>query len=198
MNRQTIDWAEIELLFSEHTIWLGEPELAWFKKAWCGLEREGLAAYSNDEERHWVYIRALTLVVMYGEYCSLEWGESFDAESVISEFAWEDWQEEISQVRIGNMVARHFEAEDGSPQDLLFLAVWDLVSKVRSEVYGAICKEFGDPTTLYAGLYASRDDGYDQENLDAVVTEIFSPSDYPLGSERAYYYVCSGMVGVDA
>ncbi|HQH53731.1 MAG TPA: hypothetical protein PKY01_14980 [Candidatus Hydrogenedentes bacterium] len=194
-NPEVISWDEIEPLISRFTVWVDSPELVWFAKAWRGLAAAGLTAYSNEEEKHWVCIRAVALGIMYGEYCYLEWEQYCDPPSCIYELYHD---EEMSHVRIGNMADREFETNEAEDMELFCLAVLDLVSQVRIEVYDAICKEFGDPTTLYAGLYASREEDNDQENLEAVVNEVFALSDSPIGSEHAYHYVISGMFGVDA
>ena len=64
MENQSLSWDEIVPIISNFTVWHGAPELAWFKKSWHGLVAAELANYSNDEERHWVFIRAIALGIM--------------------------------------------------------------------------------------------------------------------------------------
>jgi hypothetical protein len=194
-EEQVIEWDEIRPLISQFEVWAESPERSWFKKAWHGLHVSGLTKYSNDEDRHWVLIRAIALGVMYGGFCQLEWDQHCDAESCISEIYSSD---DISHTRIGNMQERHFEAGTSDDQDLFCSALLDLVSQVKLPVYDAISKEFGGAAMLYAGLYVSREEGNDQENLANITNEIFDSSHSPVGRDEAFGYVCASMFGVDA
>jgi len=194
-EKQAIEWDAIVPIISMFTVWSGSPELSWFKKAWKGLCSAGLTAYPNDEERHWIYARAITLGIMYGEYCHLEWDEHCDAESLISELY---WNEDIKRSRIGNMVERHFDLEESEDQKLFYIMVLDLVGDVRLEVYDALIREFGDAIMLYVGLFLSREVGNDQDKLEERIDDVFDASHFPKGRDEAFQYVVSAsMLGVD-
>ncbi|HNU70710.1 MAG TPA: hypothetical protein PKL48_03245 [Thermodesulfobacteriota bacterium] len=196
MENQSLSWDEIVPIISNFTVWHGAPELAWFKKSWHGLVAAELANYSNDEERHWVFIRAIALGIMYDDYCQLEWDVYSDADSLILELY---GQEVISPTRIGNMVERNFEVDETDDQQLFCSMILDLVAQVRLKVYDALVKEYGDPCTLYAGLFVSREEGNDQENLNEIIDEIIDESGFTAGREEAFGYVVSAsMLAVDA
>lgn len=195
-EKHTIEWEEISPLILRFTVWSGTPELSWFKKAWNGLSTIGLTQYSNDEERHWVYVRAITLGIMYGEYCYLEWDEYSDASSLLTEVYWD---EDISHTRIGNMVEKNFVIALVDEQELFYNVVMDLVSQMRLEVFDAISRGFGGDVRLYTGLYISREEGNDQENLDERFEDAIDASYSPKGREEAFQYVVNAsMQAIDA
>lgn len=195
-EQQTIKWDEIKPMITRFTVWSTFPELAWFKKAWHGLIAAGMADYSNDEQRHWVYIRAVALGMMYGDYCQLEWDEYCDDDSSINELYDVD---DISQVRIGNMVDEHHWIDGCDEREQFCSMVLELVAEIRLEVYDAIEKEFGDVCLLYAGLFLSREHETDHENLSKRINDVFDQHQFSKGRDEAWHYVsCGAMLGVDA
>ena len=47
---------------------------AWFDKAWCMLTEEGLTSFETESDRTQVAIRAMSLALMYLDFC----GEVFE------------------------------------------------------------------------------------------------------------------------
>lgn len=194
-KHKVITWEEIVPFLYQFTVWSNAPELPWFKKSWKGLIAAGITSYSNDVEKHWVYIRAITLGIMYGGYCHLEWDECYDERDLIRELYWDD---ELDQDQILNMLGENIDLNDIGKQDAFCSIVIDSVDKVKFEVYDALVKEFGDPATLYVGLFISRERGNDQENLDERFHDAFDGSYSPKGRDEAFQYVCASMYGIDA
>lgn len=194
---KTVSWEEIKPIIDNFCIWVDQPEISWFRKAWTSLEAEGLTNYTTDVERHRVLIRGIALGVMYGGYCDLEWDEYSDSSSCISELF---WSKAISHVRIGAMATDVVDPNVFDAQSLFIEALLHLVSEVRLGVYDALVKGFGDTVLLYAGLWASRSDDSDQENLQPIADHLFDGSGFLVdGRDEAFAYVnVAGMLAKDA
>jgi hypothetical protein len=194
-SRLSVNWKEVTPLISHFTVWYESPELSWFKKSWNGLMVAGLTDYSNDEQLHRVYIRAIALGIMYRHYCQLEWDEYCDEYSLIEELYWD---EEINKSRIGNMMEGNFDMAEFDEQELFCSMVLDLVAQVRLDVYDALIEEFGGASMLYAGLYLSREVGTDQNKLGERMDDVFDSSHFPRGREEAFQWVLKSMIGTEA
>lgn len=194
---KTITWDEIKPIIENFCVWADQPEIGWFQKAWKSLDAAGLTNYTTDVDRHWVLVRGIALGIMYDDYCDLEWDEYSDPSSCISELFGD---ETISHVQIGAMAADTVDPDDSDPQSLFEAAILDLVGEVRSAVYDALVKGFGNTASLYVGLYASRLEGNDQENLESVAESLFDESGCLVdGRDEAFAYVNVGaMLGKDA
>jgi len=192
-----ITWEEIKPIIANFYVWADQPEIGWFQKAWKSLDAAGLTNYTTDVDRHWVVVRGIALGIMYDDYCDLEWDEYSDPSSCISELFWD---ETINHVRIGAMAAAAVDPDTSDVQSLFVEAILDLVSEVRLNVYDALVKGFGDVTLLYAGLNASRLEGNDQENLEAVAESLFDESGCLVaGRDEAFAYVAvAAMLAKDA
>ena len=193
----TITWDDIKPTIRHLCVWDGEPELGWFQKAWKSLDMAGLTSYTTDVDRHWVLVRAIALGTMYHDYCELEWDECLDPSSFIGELFWDEM---ISHVRIGAMAVDGVDPEECDPHSLFETAVVYLIGEVRSSVYNALTKGFGDATLLYVGLKLSRSHDIDQENLEAVAESVIHESGCLIdGRDEAFaYVVCGTMLAKDA
>ena len=88
-------------------VWIGQPELAWARKAWIALERRGLTLFSNELERTRVLIRAMTLGTIYREFCDLAHDDAWDSEYQI-------WAAEmgLNSFRVAQLAGDEFELDD--------------------------------------------------------------------------------------
>lgn len=192
-----ITWDDIRPIIERFYVWRNQPEVGWFQKAWKSLDAAGLTSYTTGVDRHWVLVRAIALGIMYHDYCDLEWDECFDPSSFIGELFWDEM---ISHVRIGTMAAGGIGPDETDAQALFVEAVLDLVREVRSSVYNALTKGFGDAPSLYVGLKLSRSHDIDQENLEAVSETVIDESGCLVdGRDEAFaYVVCGAMLAKDA
>ena len=194
-NQRHIKWEKIKPVINNFTVWHGCPEIAWFQKAWNGIQKAGLADYTNEEERHWVIIRGITLGLMYNEFCQLAWDEYTDDESLIAEL---QWKHSLSLFRLGNMVDKNFKVTEADDSQLFFHAISELEGTRRLEVYDAICAEFENSAMLFVGLWISREEGNNQNMIKSLAEEILEDTDTDPNKIEAFGYVISGMIAVDA
>jgi len=194
---KTITWDEIKPIIENFCVWVDQPEIEWFKKAWKSLDAAGLTDYTTDVDRHWVLVRGIALGIMYDDYCDLEWDEYSDPPSCISELYGDEL---INHVRIGAMATDAVDPNEFDAHSLFETAILDLVGEVRLGVYDALVKGFGDVALLYAGLWVSRSEDNDQQNLEAVAEHLFDESGVLVdGRDEAFAYVSvAAMLGKDA
>lgn len=194
---KTMEWDEIEPIIRKFYVWQNQPEKPWFQKAWKSLHEAGLDTYDTDIDRHWVIIRGAALGVMYNDYCDLEWDEYSDPSGCVSELFWE---ETINHLRIGAMATDWIDPNGDDAHSLFTDAVLGLVAEVRLPIYNALLASFGDTVLLYAGLWGSRSEGTDQDNLETLADSLFDQSGFLIkGNPDAFAYVnVSAMTAKDA
>lgn len=187
-EKVTMQWEDIKDSADElFNIWVGQPELKWAKKSWSGLVKQGLADYTNDIERHIVLIRLLTLANMYGKFCEKAFGESFYP-------CYSDWADtlDINYIRLGQLVGKDFDSEYFLDTDELFeSAIEALIGDSKYKVFNALCKEFGNESMLFVGLWVTvqddiqdyEDDEYEEQEEDG---EIFSNNNREENKEIEY------------
>lgn len=149
-----ITWDEIKPIIANFCVWVDQPEMGWFRKAWKSLGAAGLTNYTTDVDRHWVLVRGIALGIMYDDYCDLEWDECTDPPSCISELL---WNESINHIRIGAMAADAVDPDDFDAHSLFETAILDLVGQVRLGVYDALVKGFGHVTLTEPGEDSERE-----------------------------------------
>jgi len=135
------------------SIWIGQPEIAWARKAWSVLVAAGLASYSNECERYQVFFRFLALGGIYADFSDVAWEETVDS------YEYGYWAEpfDLDPLVIGQLYARH---PHWSPDDDLeeYDILVSLVEAQRHTVVAALVKVFGGTSQLYASLWNSRKD----------------------------------------
>ncbi len=131
---------------------------------------------------------------MYNDYCDLEWDEYSNPSGCVSELFCE---ETINHLRIGAMAAGCIDPNDDDAHSLFPDAVLGLVAEVRLPIYDALLAGFGDTVLLYAGLWGSRSEGTDQDNLESLADSLFDQSGTLIrGNPEAFAYVnVSAMIG---
>ena len=84
--------------------WSNDIKMLWAEKAWSRIANSGLADYHNELERSKVNIRLFSIIVLYGEFCSITMEQTFNPE-------FHDWMDriELSQIRIGQLVGCEME-----------------------------------------------------------------------------------------
>jgi len=140
-------------------VWIGQPELAWARKAWVALERRGLTLFSNDLERTRVLIRAMTLGTIYREFCDLAHDDAWDSENQI-------WAAEmgLNSFRVAQLAGDEFELDDDDDESgLLDSALSSLIDDEREDICKALCEGFGGESMLFVSLWNSM---YPEKSLD--------------------------------
>jgi len=178
-------------------VWIGQPELAWARKAWGALERRGLTLFSNELERTKVLIRAMTLGTIYREFCDLAFDDAWDTEYLI-------WSEEmgLSSFRVAQLIGDdpEFDPDDDAPESsLLDSALYSLIDNEREDICKALCEEFGGESMLFVVLCNSM---YHEKGQESDPDDIDEPPPSPdevLGSDitgeklRAFSWISEGM-----
>lgn len=134
-------------------VWIGQPELAWARKAWAFLERRGLTLFSNELERTRVLIRAMTLGTIYREFCDLAYDDAWDTEYLI-------WAEEmgLNSFRVAQLIGNDPEFgpdDDADESSLLESALYSLIDDERSDICKALCEGFDGESMLFVSLWNS-------------------------------------------
>lgn len=66
-------YEEIQDIFDD--VWVYSREHFWYKKAWAVLDKCGLTSYEDRETECIVYLRAVTLEMIYKEFCDVTFDE---------------------------------------------------------------------------------------------------------------------------
>jgi phage protein U len=164
-NKLTVSWNDIsdsveEMLWGIG--WSNEMKLLWVEKAWGGIVKNGLADYRDDLELHSVYIRLFSIVVLYGEFCSMTMEETFSPD-------FNEWMDnaELSPIRIGQMVGPSHNLDEFDTYNLIESSISTLTEKAKREVLISLIKEFGDINLLFVGLwltYENLEEDIEQED----------------------------------
>ncbi len=196
MDSPAIEWEGVSDIFATFCLFVGEPEMRWFKRAWQGFVDGGKASYENDVQRHWALARAVTLGVMFMEFAGKAWEEKWDTESILLQLT--DHEDTFNLVRLGNMADKDYLSDDGDESDLFAEAMSNLVYRCRRDVYDTLVKVFGDPTTLFVSLWSCLDETVEVGRYSAELFE--SIVNYDLTPEKldAFDYVMNGMFARDA
>ena len=68
------------------SIWVGEREYMWFQKAWEILGKNNMTSYDNFVEHGKVALRAMTLAMIYIDFCKITLDESHWYEDILETF----------------------------------------------------------------------------------------------------------------
>ena len=138
-------------------VWIGQPELAWARKAWAALERRGLTLFSNELERTRVLIRAMALGTIYREFCDLAFDDAWDTEYPI-------WADEmgLNSFRVAQLIGDEFKLDDDDDESgLLESALYSLIDDERGDICKALCEGFDGESMLFVSLWNSM---YDEKS----------------------------------
>jgi hypothetical protein len=196
MGSPAIGWEEASDIFAEFCLFVHEPEMRWFKKAWQGFVDAGKASYENDVQKHWVLARVVTLGVMFTEFAKKAWDENSDTESNLLELHGNEGT--FNSVRLGSMADKDYLSEDGDESALFVEAMDNLVYRCRRDVFDTLVKVFGHPTTVFVSLWLCLDKDvevghYSDELFESTVNHDMTPEKLD-----AFDYVMNGMFGRDA
>lgn len=195
-----IRWENISNFVESHIAVFTAPEVyLWAEKAWHCICDAGLATYSNEIEKQIVFIRALTIITIYGEFCDLVADESFERDTLAIETIHEEF---VSEMRIWQLVGKDFYADsDISKEDHLELtgeALNELIDKYRDEVCTALVKGFGGQISLFISMlytiYSHDDSSLYSKALYDSNWERFNvdPLNLEHNKERALYWINIG------
>jgi len=176
-------------------VWIGQPELAWARKAWTALERKGLTLFSNELERTRVLIRAMTLGTIYREFCDLAHDEAWDSENLT-------WAGEMSlnSFRVAQLVGEKFELDDDYDESVLLdSALSSLIDDEREGICKALCEGFDGEAMLFVSLWNSMypekspdDDPDDDEGIPESPEDVLN-NDVNGQKVQAYDWINDGM-----
>jgi hypothetical protein len=162
-----VSWDEIKDTASlAFNIWMGQPELAWAKKAWLVLTEAKLTTYKSEFERYEVLFRLLVLGGVYSDFCDAAWEQCSDP-------TYSYWAEtlELDPFILGQLYAKLPES-DSENEESASDALEVLVENQRACVVAVLMAAFGGVSGMYSSLWRSRladgkepeeDDTYDPE-----------------------------------
>lgn len=159
-----IEWEDIYDSLKETLSFVGwdnKMKYLWVEKAWSCIEKIGLTTYSNDIEKHTVYIRLYTILDFYCEFISIAMESEFSIDK-------EEWllQFHVNPFRMGQLVGHSFEMEEEEEHLLLANALDELSSRYMSEILDALIKGFGSLSSLFCGLWLTHENLI-EDNLSA-------------------------------
>jgi hypothetical protein len=176
-------------------VWVGQPELAWARKAWEALEQKGLTLFSNELERTQVLIRAMTLGTIYREFCDLAHDDAWEAENL-------EWASEmgLNPFRVAQLVGDEFEVdEDHDETRLLDFALYSLIDDEREDICKALCEGFGGEAMLFVSLwnsmYGELPIDYDPDDPECFPESPEEVLNYDVTGQKvqAYSWITEGM-----
>ncbi len=188
-----IDWEEVSDIFRQFCLFVDEPEMRWFRKAWRGFVQAGKASYENDVEKHWVLARAVALGVMFIEFADRAWEEHRDAEPILLELT--AYEDTFNLVRLGSMADGDCLSDEGDESELFVEALGNLVSRCRHEVYDTLVEVFANSVILFVSLWLSPDPEMQVGNYSDEVLEDVVGNDLTPQKVDAYDFVANGMCG---
>ena len=176
-------------------VWIGQPELAWARKAWAALERRGLTLFSNELERTRVLIRAMALGTIYREFCDLAFDDAWDTEYPI-------WADEmgLNSFRVAQLIGDEFKLDDDDDESgLLESALYSLIDDERGDICKALCEGFDGESMLFVSLWNSmydekspEDDPGDDEGFPESPEDVLN-SNVTGEKLRAFSWINEGM-----
>lgn len=143
-----VAWEDVaesaDLAFS---VFLGNPELKWAKKAWDILSKSGLTSYATETQRYTVLFRFLVLAGIYRDFCDAALEEH-------SYLEYDYWAEplDLNDGLVFQMAAKDSDWEiddDASMADALLF----LVEKHREEVVQVLLDGLGGVNQLFESLW---------------------------------------------
>lgn len=187
-----LDWETVDRIAkSAFSIWVGQPELAWAKKAFGYLPGHGLSATNDAFNQTVAVFRFLVLGGIYNDFCEAAW----DMTSYISYAEWCEPPDIIDRFVVGQLFAR---LPDWEPDDEVDYsdALDQLVEEERGVVVAALLKGFGGVSGLYASLWRSaptssgEDSDGQREDDESDDYDCFEADD--VGKLKAYEWVSEG------
>ena len=125
-------------------LWVDGREHFWYQKAWSILKECGLTSYETDAECYDIYIRAITLSMLYSEFCKLAFDE-FDYYACYDE----RFENEMNDIMLGQLYSKLEDAELTFDKNYILCRLAD--SK-RKEVFSALRSKMNE-FDMYLGMY---------------------------------------------
>lgn len=133
------------------TYWNNSRELFWYRLAWDILSKAGLTSYSTREEECLVYIRAITLNMIYHEFSAIAFDDI--CEHCDCDY-YNNIQHLVSEIELGQLYGKivlannHYE----DISDDCYLMARVLADHEWDRVFDALSKVLGD-LRFFAGMY---------------------------------------------
>ena len=166
----TIEFSEVESIFEG--IWCESRQMFWFEMAWDALTKQNLTTVDDEKNEILVYIRALTLYMIYEEFCDLVFEEYCEYDCY-----YEKIKDYVSEFQVGRLYGERY--KDKFTDDVDY-ACCCLAESERRNVMSALLKDF-DESKIFLGMYLTvytpyswldqeeDDDDYYVEDGDCVI-----------------------------
>lgn len=137
-----VDFRDIEDVFEG--IWCESRQMFWFEKAWDILTKHNLTKYNDAKDETLVYIRALTLCMIYEEFCDLSFDEYCEYDSYYDKIC-----DYVPELQIGQLYGELYNNDFTTSVNY---ASCLLAESERKNVIRALLKEL-DESMLFLGMY---------------------------------------------
>jgi hypothetical protein len=142
-------------------------------------------------EKTLVFIRLMTLATIYKEFCDLAWDEWNEPMYTV-------WASEldINRYRVAQSIGPEFAKDSNeTEEDLLSLALAELVDLARAEISDVLIKDFGGESALFISLWRtagsseedSEGEGQPEEDDYSIVNNVTAEKG------RAFEWIQEGM-----
>lgn len=165
---KSVSFEEISWLFSHFELWNTPNELFWYENMWKTLEKQELTAFQGEQERYYVILYAICLMLIYSDFNEKAYDEPvcFDDIAYVLE-------DDLSTLILGQLYANQgLPLLENADKALLLLARTQL-----QHVIVAIKKEIGF-IDLFTSLCAVHWEFHSfQENEEGkIVEEEYDPA----------------------
>lgn len=196
-----VSWGDVkDAARSMFNIWVGQPELRWAEEVWGHFGAAGLTTASNAVDETEVYLRLVTLALVYQEFCGLAWDEQHDrsADEMV-------WDVEIDPVALGILAAeagRRWYADEKNGDELRNIALTVVTDNLKDEIYQCLLGAYGSVYELYVRMCKTGEPDQDEDDEDEAVQLTSFPSTMSQGEQmrllaeldtRAYQFVDDGF-----
>ena len=128
-----------------------KKEQAWLNKAWCMLAEEGLVTIETEPERKLVAVRAMSLALMYLDFCWKVFEEMTEEPPVDAWVGILGLTQEMLLDSCKRLNQRNYTIQD--IEDEGEERLWSMIANnARGEVFDALLKRFGDIDDFFESL----------------------------------------------
>ena len=151
----SVEWKDIHDILGNHLSYIGwdnKMKYLWVEKAWNCVGNAKLTSYSNDVERHIVYIRLYAVVDLYCKFISnaMETEYSLDGDEWVSQY-------NLNPFRLGQLVGQEFEPQEEEDNLLLINAMDELSYRYKDEVLSVLIEGSGGLSCLFTSLWLTHE-----------------------------------------
>jgi hypothetical protein len=151
---KVLKWTDIREDCCYFSHFFGYQEMLWMRKIWSIIEKERLNEYSDDLERHQVFIRLFTIIVFKYEFFKMAREERFWPE-------FSEWADifDLNNFRLGQLLGADSEYNDEEVDDCKFkgYVISELIERARPKMRELLVEDLGE-NYLFTSFWLMNDD----------------------------------------